>query len=86
MLICWGILLLARPSLTGKEIGQHIGANDSDLSLFDPQYYVLNGEAVPEWVADNSISRNAVGVYGPSRTPAIDKSTQYEIHVAGARF
>ncbi|WGT65756.1 hypothetical protein [Variovorax paradoxus] len=65
LVICWGILLLARPSLTGKEIGQHIGAHDSDLSLFDPQYYVLKGEAVPEWVADNSISRNAVGVYGP---------------------
>lgn len=65
LVICWGILLLARPSITGKEIGQHVIAHDSDLSLFDPKYYILKGEAVPDWVTDNVFSRRATGVYGP---------------------
>lgn len=65
LVICWGILLLARPSFTGKEIGQHVIAHDSDLSLFDPRYYKHQGEPVPDWVADNVLSRRAVGVYGP---------------------
>jgi uncharacterized membrane protein YfcA len=65
LVICWGILMLARPSITGKEIGQHVIAHDSDLSLFDPKYYKLKGESVPDWVADNVLSRRAVGVYGP---------------------
>ncbi len=65
LVICWGILLLARPSITGKEIGQHVIAHDSDLSVFDPNYYKLKGEPVPDWVMDNVLSRRAVGVYGP---------------------
>ncbi len=65
LVICWGILLLGRPSITGQEIGQHVIAHDSDLSLFDPNYYKQKGEAVPDWVVDNSLSRRAVGVYGP---------------------
>jgi hypothetical protein len=65
LVICWGILLLARPSITGKEIGQHVIAHDSDLSVFDPNYYKLKGEPVPDWVAGNVLSRRAVGVYGP---------------------
>jgi hypothetical protein len=65
LVICWGILLLARPSVTGKEIGQHVIASDSTLSLFDPKYYTLKGEPVPEWVTDNVLSRRAVGFYGP---------------------
>jgi hypothetical protein len=65
LVICWGILLLARPSFTGKEIGQHVIAHDSYLSVFDPKYYKLKGEPVPDWVTDNALSRRAVGVYGP---------------------
>lgn len=65
LVICWGILLLARPSITGKEIGQHVIAHDSDLSLFDPKYYTHKGEAVPDWVTDNVLSRRATGIYGP---------------------
>ncbi|MCZ8014494.1 MAG: hypothetical protein O9274_02235 [Limnobacter sp.] len=65
LVICWGILLLARPSFTGKEIGQHVIAHDSDLSRFDPRYYEHKGEPIPDWVMDNVRSRRAVGVYGP---------------------
>ncbi len=65
LVICWGILLLARPSFTGREIGEHVIAHDSELSLFDPKYYMLKGEAVPDWVTDNVLSRRATGVYGP---------------------
>ncbi|MGC9518235.1 MAG: hypothetical protein ACP5FP_01065 [Desulfuromonadaceae bacterium] len=50
LVICWGILLLARPSFTDKEIGQHVIAHDSGLSLFDPEYYKRKGERVPDWV------------------------------------
>lgn len=65
LVICWGILLLARPSITGKEIGQHIVASDSELSLFDPAYYAEKRESVPEWALDNLASRRATGIYGP---------------------
>lgn len=65
LVICWGILLLARPSVIRKEIGQHVMAHDSDLSLFDPKYYTQKGEAVPGWVTDNVLSRRATGIYGP---------------------
>ncbi len=65
LVICWGILLLARPSLTGNEIGQHVYAADADLSLDDPTYYKLKGEPVPDWVVDNVLSRRATGIYGP---------------------
>ncbi len=65
LIICWGILLLARPTITGKEIGQHIISADSNLSLFDPEYYKRKHEPVPDWVQDNVTSRRAVGVYGP---------------------
>ncbi len=65
LIICWGILLLARPTIIGKEIGQHIIASDSNLSLYDPEYYKCKSEQVPDWVQDNVISRRAVGVYGP---------------------
>jgi dipeptide/tripeptide permease len=65
LVICWGILLLARPSLTGKEIGQHITAHDSELSVCDPEYYKRKNENVPGWVVDNVTSRRAVGVFGP---------------------
>lgn len=65
LVICWGLLLLARPSFTGVEIAQHVIAHDSDLSLFDPNYYKHKGEPVPDWVTDNVLSRRAVGVYGP---------------------
>jgi hypothetical protein len=66
LVICWGILLLARPSLTGKEIGQHVIAHDSDLSLFDPEYYKHKNKPVPDWVTDNVLSRRATGIYGPA--------------------
>lgn len=65
LVICWGILLLARPSFTDKEIGQHVVAADSDLSVFDPRYYKNKGEPVPEWVTDNVLSRRSVSIYGP---------------------
>lgn len=65
LVICWGILLLAQPSFTGKEIGQHVIAHDSELSVFDPEYYRQKGEQIPHWVTDNVLSRRAVGIYGP---------------------
>lgn len=65
LVICWGILLLARPTLTGKEISQHVYADDVDLSLNDPAYYRLKGEPIPDWVKNDVLSRRATGVYGP---------------------
>lgn len=63
--ICWGIILLARPNITGKEILFHVIAEDSNLSLNDPAYYKQKGEDVPDYVIDNVLSRRATGVYGP---------------------
>lgn len=65
LVICWGIILLARPNITGKEIGFHVIAHDSDLSLDDPTYYKQKGEPVPDYVTDNLLSRHATGIYGP---------------------
>lgn len=66
LVICWGIILLARPNFTGNEIGQHVIAHDSELSLYDPLYYKQKNEEVPEWVIDNVLSRRATGIYGPA--------------------
>lgn len=65
LVICWGILLLARPTFTGNEISQHVYAEDMDLSMNDPRYYKLKGEPVPDWVAEDVLSRRATEVYGP---------------------
>lgn len=64
LVICRGILLLARPSFTGKEIGQYVIAHDSSLSLFDPEYYKRKGEPIPDWVTDNVLSRRATEIHG----------------------
>lgn len=66
LVICWGILLLARPTITEKEIGQHVIADDSELSLYDPEYYKQKDEPIPDWVTDNVLSRRATGTYGPA--------------------
>ncbi len=65
LVICWGIILLARPNITGNEIGFHVIAHDSELSLDDPAYYKQKGESVPDYVIDNVLSRRATGIYGP---------------------
>lgn len=65
LVVCWGIILMARPNIAGSEIGQTVIAHDSELSLDDPEYYKLRGEAVPDWAIENVLSRRAVGIYGP---------------------
>lgn len=64
LVICWGILLLVRPSFVGKVIGQHVIAHDSGLSLFVPEYFKRKGEPIPDWVTDNVLSRRVTEIYG----------------------
>ena len=65
LLICWGILLLARPSIIGKDIKLHVVKAETGLSQLDPAHYQAQGEDLPDWVVEDIASRNAVGVYGP---------------------
>jgi hypothetical protein len=65
LVICWGILLLARPSFSGIEIGVDVYAADANMSLDDPEYYKQKGEPVPVWAVDRANSRRATGVWGP---------------------
>lgn len=57
LIICWGILHLARPSITGNEIGSTVYDGETDISLDDPEYFKQRLEAVPDWAVDKAKSR-----------------------------
>jgi hypothetical protein len=65
LVICWGILLLARPSIADLEIGVEVFPDEGDLHLDQPEYYLKRGEEVPWYATERSLSRRATGVYGP---------------------
>jgi hypothetical protein len=65
LVTCVGMILLARPNMSGKEMGQHVIASDSFRSIYDPQYWIEKGEPIPIYVVENRWSRIATGFYGP---------------------
>jgi hypothetical protein len=65
LIICSGIIVLARPSISGNDIKIHIRTQEAGLSHLDREHYKQIGELVPEWVIEDERSRTAVGWLGP---------------------
>lgn len=65
LIICIGIIVLARPSILGLDIKIHILKADTGLSQLDREHYKHTGEPIPDWVIEDERSRAAVGWLGP---------------------
>ena len=65
LVICLGIIALARPSIVRSDIRLPILMAETKLSHLDPKHYEKTGEPVPEWVQEDQKSCFAVGVLGP---------------------
>ena len=65
LVICVGIIVLARPALLNIDIKPHIGMAETGLSHLDPEHYNRLNQPVPEYVMENLRSRAAVGWIGP---------------------
>lgn len=65
LIICTGIIVIARPSILGTDIKIHVDMSETGLSHLDREHYKQLGEAVPEWVSEDERSRTAVGWLGP---------------------
>lgn len=65
LVICLGIIALARPSIVRSEIKVPVVMAETGLTSVDPKHYEKVGEPIPSWVAEDAKSRFAVGVLGP---------------------
>jgi hypothetical protein len=65
LIICIGINVLARPSISGNDIKIHIDMAETGLSQLDRKHYEQVGESIPEWLIEDERSRTAVGWLGP---------------------
>ena len=60
-----GIIILTRPSITGKDIMVGVVMDETGLTQLDPEYYRRRNEQIPDWLLEDRRSRNAVGIFGP---------------------
>ena len=65
LIICIGIIIMARPTILGEDIKMHVIMAETNLSDLDPKHYEITGEPVPDFVVQDLKSRIAVGVLGP---------------------
>ena len=65
LMICIGVIIMARPTISGQEILFEVEDEKTGLSLNDPMYYEAMGEPVPPEVLDSNKSRAALGWIGP---------------------
>lgn len=65
LIICTGIIVLARPSILGTDIKFHVCMAETGLSHLDREHYKQIEEPVPDWVIEDERSRTAVGWLGP---------------------
>lgn len=65
LIICIGIIIMARPSILGEDIKTHVIMAETNLSDLDPKHYENIGDPVPDFVVQDLKSRAAVGVIGP---------------------
>ena len=63
LVICAGVIALARPSIIGQPLLLEVGTEHGKSN--DPQTYVLAGDPIPEAVLEDQRSQLAVGVLGP---------------------
>jgi hypothetical protein len=65
LVICVGVITLARPSIVGEDIKIHVIAKETGFSYLDPEHWKILGEPMPEYVKQDLRSRTAVGWLGP---------------------
>lgn len=65
LVICIGIIVLARPSISGNDIRLNIKTAETGLSQLDREHYKRINAPVPKWVVEDEYSRTAVGWLGP---------------------
>jgi hypothetical protein len=65
LIICVGIIVLARPSILNEDIKPHIFSDETGLSHLDREHYKKLNESVPDYVIEDERSRLAVGYIGP---------------------
>jgi hypothetical protein len=65
LVICVGIIVLARPAILDVDIKPHIIMAETNLSHLDHEHYKKLGEPVPNYVIEDDSSRKAVGYVGP---------------------
>ena len=65
LIICTGILILARPSILRQDIKFDVIMAETGLSHLDRNHYEKLREQVPDWVVEDEQSRTAVGWLGP---------------------
>jgi len=65
LVICTGVITLARPSILGEDIKSHIIMSETNLSHVDPAHWKKIGQPVPGYVREDLRSRVAVGWLGP---------------------
>lgn len=63
LVICAGVLALARPNITGKPLLVEVGTEHGKSN--NPNTYIRAGTPVPERVLEDQKSQLAVGVIGP---------------------
>ena len=65
LIICIGVIIMARPSILGGDIKMHVIMAETNLSDLDSRHYELTGEPVPDFVVQDLKSRTSVGWLGP---------------------
>src|SRR5690606_16967158 len=65
LIICAGIMILARPAILGEDIKTHVYMAETDLSDLHTEHYKKAGDPVPDWVIEVQRSRTATGWLGP---------------------
>lgn len=65
LVICTGVITLARPSILGEDIKGHIYMAETNLSHLDPAHWRKLGQPMPDYVKEDLRSRMAVGWLGP---------------------
>jgi len=64
LVVCIGIIVLARPNILGEELRPSIKLN-SGYNQLDKKHYEKTGEPFPTWWSQNERSRIAVSWLGP---------------------
>jgi hypothetical protein len=64
LVICVGIIALARPSISGRQLRLDVKMT-SGFSQLDPEHYLAIGEPLPDWFAEEKRAQTAVGWLGP---------------------
>jgi hypothetical protein len=65
LVICIGVITLARPSILGVDIKSHVIMADTGLSHLDAEHWKKIGEPLPPYVLEDINSRTAAGWLGP---------------------